>query len=228
MWMGEGAVPDAARACLPALPTTPHFWQVLFGPEFRRRHRVAIGLWAALLVAAVVTAIGFFGEEESVIFTGPIVAVVGALFAMIAWPVRTWRALLFGLSAPLTIGTAAILAALNPRDADEIFGVVVVYAIVVLFWARSALTALTNWPSDDPGIAMPLVSSAANPWQFSLKSVLWVMTGVAVCSALCHLLFREIRQDELRLVALFGVLTLALCGGIAGRFALERMRYSTT
>jgi hypothetical protein len=233
MWIGEGTVPDAARAYLPSGPTMPRFWQVLVGGEFQRRHRVAIGMLVAQLLAVIIAALGFFADDETLIVTGPPLAALGAAFAIVAWPVRTWTILLFGLSAPLTIGGGAVLAALNPRDTEEIFAVVVLYAVMLVLAAPFALAATVSWPANAftppplqggarGGFSAAAPPAAEKPWQFSMKSILWVMTGTAIFFALCHLLFSEIRNGELQVVALYGILHLTAAAALLARFVYER------
>jgi hypothetical protein len=57
-----------------------------------------------------------------------------------------------------------------------------------------------------------------------MQSILWVMTGVAIFFALCYPIVNTVRRGEMQIIALYGLLNLAFCATLLGRFLYEKSR----
>jgi hypothetical protein len=61
------------------------------------RRRAAIALWTVQVLATVAALAACAAEIESILFTGPALAVIGLILAIVTRPLRSWRVLLYSL-----------------------------------------------------------------------------------------------------------------------------------
>jgi GNAT superfamily N-acetyltransferase len=194
------------------------FWRLLREQNRPFRQNVALGSWAAQLLAVIVVAIASF-ETESILTVWPALAVLGYTHAAITWPLRSWRTLMFGLSAPILTAVGALLLALIhdklvSQYAAVLFLMVLIVGYAGLYAARRArpvLREILAWQLPE--------CSHHKAWQFSLKSLLVATSVLAVLSATVGAIARYTNGDTVSIwLAVYAAANLALCS-----FAIERL-----
>jgi hypothetical protein len=107
----------------------------------------------AVLVAAV--AIGI----ESILVTGPLLAIIGLVLAVLSMRLQSWSTFAFAVSAPFVAALIALMIALcgmGPREAEEpVLVVMSAYFFLVLPVAIFALTAISRWHIAPPTSRLP-------------------------------------------------------------------------
>lgn len=168
---------------------------------------LALATWAASVY-----------EIESIVFTGPALAIVGLVFGVAAWPLGLWVPVLFGLSAPIASAISALTIALfrlNPAQAKEPIPVMLgIYLLLCVPVWIFVFVQFRQWPDQVS------VSRKYN-WQFSLKSLLVTMTAVAMTTGLLASAARRFYDFQI-VFSGFGILCLLLSGMVAWRFYAHR------
>src|SRR5688572_20806012 len=89
-----------------------HTCRQMAAPRYHHlRRRGAIALWIAQVLATVVGVAACAAEIESILFTGPALALIGLVLALVTRPLRSWSVLLYSLSGPLMSAFCAALIA---------------------------------------------------------------------------------------------------------------------
>lgn len=175
----------------------------------------ATAVWAAQLVATVGMVIPAFVEIEWIMGAGPILSIAGLVMATFARRLQSTVVLLYGLSGPLVCALCAALIAINswgPEESRAPIGVIiVVYAILAVPLAIVAFLQI-RWPYAEPSAKPP------RAWQFSLRSLLVLMTAVCVVIAVGRLLFRNVSRDESYFFGGYALACIVLSAGVAWRF----------
>lgn len=175
----------------------------------------ATALWAAQLVATVGMVIPAFVEIEWIMGAGPLLSIAGLVMAAVACRLQSTVVLLYGLSAPLVCALCAGLIAINSWGPEEsrlpIGVIIVVYALLVVPLAWGAFRQIRQ-PRAEPRDMPP------RDWQFSLRSLLILMTAVCVVIAVAQFFVRNVPRDESFLFGSYALLCIVLSTGVAWRF----------
>ena len=180
--------------------------------------RLAVSLWTGQLLAALAMLIAAAVSVESILVTGPLLSIVGLLLGSVTQPLRSWWTLLFALSAPLIAALISLVIAvfnLGPGLAQN--PVVALMSIYLLFALPAAVVPfriIRRWD---------VQSSVSRPtWQFSVKTLLLIMTGVCLLAAIGRLLIAASMDDEMLVFGGFTLGIIALCALLIGRFVAFR------
>ena len=184
------------------------------------RQKCAIALLTMQLVMACITWLAAWYLLESILATGPLLMVIGFVFAMVVGPLDLWIPLLVGLSAPVVCAVGAFTIAafrLNPKEAQlPILIILAIYLCVFLPAAAVAVVQILPWPNQQ--------SSRPEPtWRYSMKSLLGAMTAVAVLTVLATAAFQS-RPDFPIVFGAYGFATTALACFVVWRFFVQRRR----
>lgn len=148
---------------------------------------VAIGLWAAQLLAAACLLIGALIHIESILVTGPILTLVGLMLAIVTRGMHSWIILSFAVSAPLVCAFIATLIAVFDMPPDTArLPVLVLFSVYVLAQAIGAaptIVQLLRWQQ--------LAGTQPVPFRFSLKTLLIAMTAICLLVVLGRMLFSK-------------------------------------
>ena len=180
---------------------------------------IAIGLWAAQVLTAVAMSIAVWVDVESIVFTGPVLSVVGIALAIFTQRLRSWATLLFSLSGPLICALGAFLIAvfhLGPPEAQApIAGLMTIYLLTAIPAAVIALREILDWDVD---------SSRQDRWvwRYSMKSLLVVMTGACVLVAVGQWVAGVPLLDFPIVFGAFACATIALSGAVVWRWRAKR------
>jgi hypothetical protein len=182
------------------------------------RQKCAIILLATQLVMACIAWLAAWYLLESIVATGPILTVIGFAFAMAVRPLNLWVPLLVGLSAPVVCALGAFSIAvfhLGPQEARlPILIILATYLLVALPAAAIAAAQVLQWPNH-------LSSRPKSTWRYSMKSLLGMMTVVAVLTVLATAVFRSIPDFPIVFGAYSFATTLLACI-VLWRFLLQR------
>ena len=178
--------------------------------------KLAIGLWVSQCLSAFAM-IGFAAgySIESILATGPILACTGLLLGLATRPLQSWSILAFALSAPAVCTLIAILIAvfnLSPEEATSPTIVILgAYIVLMLPLAILSWRAIYRWSTFARNAERRLL-------QFSIKTLLIVMTSVCIVVGACKLIFVYVGLDELLIFGGFAIVSLLLCGLVIWRF----------
>jgi len=182
------------------------------------RQRWAIILLATQLLVACIAWLAAWYFLETIVATGPILTIIGFAFTIAVRPRNLWAPLLVGLSAPVVCALGAFTIAafrLNPGEARlPILIMLAIYLLVVLPAAAIAIVRILQWP--DPPSPRPQPS-----WRYSMKSLLGMMTVVAVLTVLATAVFRSIPDFPIVFGA-YSFATISLVCIVVWRFLVER------
>ena len=187
--------------------------------QFPVRQKIAIALWFAEIIAFVLMLIALFQEVKSILYIGPIFAVVGYAFALAGWPLHSWRVLSFGLLAPLMIASASsvfILIPYGPHAIQQLLALLLLIGGLAFLPLAAAVFHRITSPPDALGVNRWLL---AVPWQFSLKSLLAMTTGIALLLLLARWIF--VALHGLVIPVGFTVINFMLCGILIQWFAIR-------
>jgi hypothetical protein len=183
-----------------------------------RRQVLAIVLFIAQLLVAIAGLIASWFNVESILATGPLLVVVGLSLAVAVRPLGTWTPLLFGLSGPLISALVAfIIAAFRLGPPDAVWPVITIFAIYLIVLAALATFAIgqiRQWPHR---------SSQLRVWRYSIKSLLGLMTIVAILTAVLASVAKAFYYFPVAFAA-FGSVAIVLAGVVVWRFAIQRRR----
>jgi len=170
---------------------------------------VAIALWLGEVLAAIIMLVLASLHIQTILFTGPILTVTGLLLAFVTRPLRSWTALGFALSGPLVSGFLSLSIAVFNLGPAESYSLVVstltAYALLMLPAAVASIRQIVRWETLVWGISPPL-------FQFSLKSLLMLMTLICVLIAAVKILLTAIGRDESIFFGGFTLVVFVLCG----------------
>lgn len=188
--------------------------------------QIALGLWVLQLFATALAVLSAMGDVTMVIATGLPLAIIGLALALVTRRIHCRPVSLFGLSAPLLFACCVLLFAWydGPKQAAvPIQTLLVLYALFALPAAAIARRHILRW-------SLPVEPTG---WQFSLKSLLILVTVLAVVLAcvgtavnldaaghsqgtiLIGLVYVPGRSNDAILLGLCGVATLAVTAGAA-------------
>jgi hypothetical protein len=149
--------------------------------------KAAISLWALQATASLIAVIAALTNFESILATGPTLAVTGLLLGAVTIRLGSPLVLVYALSGPIICSIGSLLIAANhwgPREADgPLTSMLVIYGVLAVPLAMGALPRIRQMPDELP-------SRRRFKWQFSLKSVLMLMTAVCVLITVVQLLVR--------------------------------------
>jgi hypothetical protein len=180
---------------------------------------IATGVWAVQLLATVGMLIAAFIEIEWIMVTGPLLSVAGLLMATFARRLQSAAVLCYGLSGPLVCALCAALIAINrwgPVESWLSIGVIIVaYAVLS---APLAFVSIRQ-------IRRPQAESAIGQhraWQFSLRTMLILVTSVCVSIAVARFFFQNVSPGEHVMFGSYALVCSLLSAGIAWRFVAAR------
>lgn len=147
----------------------------------------ATTLWALQATALLISVIAVLSNFESIVVTGPTLAVTGLLLGAVTSRLGSPLVMVHALSGPLVSSVGALLIAVNhwgPREAKgPLTSMLVIYSVLAIPIAIGALLQIQRIPSELP-------PRRRFKWQFSLKSALILMTAVCVVITVVQLLVR--------------------------------------
>jgi hypothetical protein len=173
------------------------------------RRRWAIALWIAQVLATVVAVAACAAEVESILFSGPALACIGWLLALVVRPLHAWSVSLYGLSSPVVVAICAALIALcrwGPNEAEgPILAIYFIYAFLSIPAALAVFPIILQWRT-----------SAAKWWrfpgQYSLRGLLLFTTALCITVPILRFLFVSVRHNDTVIFSLFALATLTLVG----------------
>jgi hypothetical protein len=171
--------------------------------------KVALGAWAAQILATIAAVAACAVDVESILFTGPALTFSGTALALVTRSLRSWNVLAYGLSGPLVSALGALLILVfswGPSEAQE-----PILAISILYAMLSIPTALIVFPKILYWTASPR-PWAPFPWQFSLKSLLLVTTATCVVVPLFRFLLTNSFRGDYIIFSVFVLVTVSLMG----------------
>jgi hypothetical protein len=137
----------------------------------------AISLWALQAAASLIAVIAALTNFESIVVTGPILAITGLLLGTVTNCLGSPLVLIHALSGPHVCSIGALLIAANhwgPQEARwPITAILILYVAISIPIAVFALQRIRRLPSEVP-------PGQRFKWQFSLKAVLILMTAVCM------------------------------------------------
>jgi hypothetical protein len=139
--------------------------------------QIAIGLWVLQLFATALAVLSAMGDVTTIIGAGIPLAIIGLALTLVTWPIHCRPVWLYSLSAPLLYACCVLLSVLYV--AVLIRTILVLYALFLLPAAAIARSHILRW-------SRPVEPTV---WQFSLKSLLIVVTVLAVVSACVGTIF---------------------------------------
>jgi hypothetical protein len=173
-------------------------------------------LQAISLVAAFTCAIS---KPETILFTGPRMAVAGFAFAIETWSLRSWRVLAFGLSMPLMTATlAALIAAfrIRPGTARTLVPIVLALYVVIVFpLAAAAWERILHSPVAIRSLKLYDVTG----WRFSTATLLKVTTALAILLVLTRFVVVLINRSDFMAFSAYAITVSMLCGLLAFFFS---------
>jgi hypothetical protein len=168
--------------------------------------------WAvALLVAQDLAALAALGAAyvavQSVTVTGPILVAVGIALSIVSSPWMSWHAVSFSLSAPIVAAIGALVIAVFRLMPDQAHGpIVAILGIYLLLIGPFSVWLYQNVLRHVPP-------------QYNLKSLLGLMTAVAVFAGVSS----GLALADFQIVfSLFGVAAIAAAAFIAWRYFVAR------
>jgi hypothetical protein len=181
--------------------------------------KLTIGFWAAQALAALVMLTAAAIDVESILWTGPILSIIGLLHAVVTRPLISWATLFVGLSGPLVCALIAVCIAVFNWSPDEAESPIIAIMSLYLF-IFFPVTAITL----GPGIKWRLKDAPLAPvWQFSLKSMLFAMTAICLVIAAARLVSNAFRDDDVVFNG-FALVVVTLCALVVWRFVAYRRR----
>jgi hypothetical protein len=186
------------------------------------RRRAAVALWSAQVLATVVGVAACAAEIETILFTGPALALIGLNLALVTRPLRSWRVIVYSLSAPIMSAFCATLIAVfrwGPNEAeDPILVIFFIYAFVSIPIALIVFPVIFQWST-------MLLSWPPFPWQYSLKSLLLVTSALCVVIAALRFLLIHITGNDGIIFSAYVLVTMGLVGILLLMFAAGRDRH---
>ncbi len=109
----------------------------------------AIGLWVVQTLAAIAMLIAASIIIESILTTGPVLAIVGLLLALFTRRLQSWPSLAFALSGPLVTAFISFLIAVFELDPAEAFTptltILTAYLLVISPFAVLSWLRILHW-----------------------------------------------------------------------------------
>jgi len=190
------------------------------------RQQVAL-IFALVQMAATAVAGASLIHINTIFITWPALAMIGFVVCFVTWPSRSRATFAFGLSAPLVtaLGAALIVGqdyvngswTATLHDVVEVLlFLLMLYGFFLLPMFVFSLVRILKW-----GCAPP--APRTTKWQFSLRTLLVIMTIVAIGVPILAGATRNV-NDKIA-VWVFGgyaLSTVAACGVVIERFVAER------
>src|SRR4051812_3584286 len=182
-----------------------------------RRQNWAIIRLVVQILAALVAWMAAWHSVETILATGPSLAVAGLALALLVRQRGTWTPLLFALSAPAVCALGAFAIAcfhLGPPEAYRpILTLLTIYLVMLLPAAIVVFIHIRRWPTLKLAVTQ-------GTWRYSLRSLLTLMTVVAICTAALATALRSISEPFI--FAAFGSAAMVLMGLVVWRFFVYR------
>jgi hypothetical protein len=172
------------------------------GPHWNNARRgSAIGLWAAQVLLTVAAVAACAAEIESILFTGPALALVGVILA-------SWSVVAYSLSGPLLSAFCATLIVVfrwGPNEAEHpILAILFVYAFLSIPTALFVFPEILQWSTWPP--------RSPFSWRYSLRTLLVITTVLCVAVPALRFLFINVRRNDAIIFSLFVLLTMSMVG----------------
>ena len=154
-------------------------------------------------------------EIESILVTGPLLTIIGLLFATVTRRIGSIAVLVYGLSGPLMCALCAGLIAYyswGPEPSRRpINSIIVAYTALIAPVAIGTFYRIRRFPAQ---------SYARQPyaWRYSLKSMLVVMTAVCVLIAATQTLMRLVPRGESLIFGGYALVCVTLSAIVVWRF----------
>jgi hypothetical protein len=178
----------------------------------------AIILWGGELVAALALLIGAAIHIESILVLGPLLAIIGLMLGLLTPRLQSWPALVFASSGPIVTAIVALMIAvfeLQPPEAQTpVVAVLFGYLLFMLPLAGFTLIKIYRCEST--------TFNLAPSWQFSLKTLLIVMTGVCLVAASANLLADAMYLGDRTVFGGYAMVAFALSAAVVWRFIAMR------
>lgn len=183
------------------------------------RGKWALVLWGLQVLVTLIAAAAAAADVESIMGTGPALAVVGVALALVARPLRSWWVLTLSLSAPaICVLCAALIVTFGwgPIAAQTpISAILIGYALLAVPLAVVALRCILRWQAEQRLFV----------WRYSMKSLLVLVTVVGVLTAAVRAVVMDTWLfGEYYGFAAFILATAALAGLAAYLFIKDRRR----
>jgi hypothetical protein len=189
-----------------------------------RRQKWALAAWTIQLALTIVAVAACAVRVESILGTLPALSINGLALVLLARPLCSWRVLAYGLSGPLvSVLCAALIFAFqwSPRQgAAPVLTILLAYATAAAVSAFLVLPEVLHWSSAPP--IWPRF-----PWQYSLKSLLWLTTAVCILAAILRVLFIRAMLGGFIIFGLFVVVTSSLAAVPVYLFLADCRRRAT-
>jgi uncharacterized membrane protein len=185
--------------------------------------KLAIALWTAQVLAAVVMFVAAVIEIESIMGTGPALSIIGLMLAAVTWRLNSWEPMAFGVSGPLVCAVGALLIAVNHWNPDKAAGPIpmlfAAYLLAATPLAYLSLRAIWRWQ-------MIMLPQQRRTWQFSMKALMIWMTAVCVLAALGPFVARRLDENPLQgegyIFVTFATGAIILSGAVLWRYFAKR------
>jgi hypothetical protein len=176
----------------------------------------ALAIWTTQLLTLLLVVAANEGNS-SILYTSPVVAVPGFAFALVTWPLRSWWVLALGLSAPLT--TASTAAFIGAFRLDREIAQALTSIMLVIYVPIAAPLAVTAWQR------ILSRSAASSAWQYSINSLLRLMSTIALLLVLARAAVSLATGDsEVALFTGLAAINLVLCYILIYWFAVQIRR----
>ncbi len=176
---------------------------------------LVLGQALALCVALVLAAL----QIESIVVTGPLLAVAGYALAIVSWRLSSWRVFALAISAPAaTACIAAVIASfrMGPGRAQPIVPLLLCcYAVLAVPVAIHVVKLMLRKPGEFRSFSW----SPESRYQYSLKSLLILMTGACVVCFFLRWALQIVSGRDFTVFASYAIFNAACCGAMAFRFA---------
>jgi Arc/MetJ-type ribon-helix-helix transcriptional regulator len=193
---------------------------VLRSPKTRRQ-KWSIGLWAVKVLATIVAVIASAVDVESIVVTLPALTIAGLALVLLTRPLGSWKAFAYSLSGPLVSALcAALIAAFRWGTHDAQVPITTILFFYALYSIPAAIVIV---PEFFRWLVAPH-ASAALPRQFSLKSLLFLTTGLCIALSVFGFVFRNSTHPDYLMFALFTLVTIGLVALAVTIFITDRHR----
>lgn len=179
------------------------------------RRATAIALLSAQIIATAGAWIGNSVATETIVVSGPLLTMIGLAVAIVTCPWYSWAALFVGLSAPVVCAIGAFIIAgfqLDPVQANR--PIIMLLAIYLLCMAPTAIHVVKRILRQPPNLAIAF----SLRWRYSLKSLLGMMTAVAILAVVLPAILEALVRDFPINFALFGIAAILSSVAVVWRF----------
>jgi hypothetical protein len=146
--------------------------------------KVVLALLIIQCLGAFAAAIAATIELETILISGPLLSLIGWLFAWMTIHQHSWASLIYGLSAPLTCTLCAVLIAIFRWGPDWNTGWPIAMILVLYAILLSPLAAVVYFTSE----TSEWIGRPPATWQFDMKWMLGLMTGICLLTVAARFL----------------------------------------